>query len=249
VRTILFYLVVMPYSYLCIAVCLLIGLLPYSRPILHWIDRRVWAPGWMRLSGVTVKVTGSVDALDPKQAYVVVANHQGHFDIPATKVALGEHTLLFVTKRSLLYVPLVGLYLWRAGYPLIDRGSKTQSHQMLDRAAQQVRDGTTVLVFPEGTRTTSGEISAFKRGAFVLAIKAQRPIIPVTITGSMAIMHRDSSKVRSGEIHVHIGDEIPTVGLQLEDRGALSERVRQTLLAQYETQRTSQDTQEATPSS
>jgi 1-acyl-sn-glycerol-3-phosphate acyltransferase len=228
----------MPYSYLCIAVCLLIGLFPKTAPILHWIDRCIWAPGWIRLSGVKVRVTGAVDALDPEHAYVVVANHQGHFDIPAAKVALGEHTLLFVTKRSLLFVPLVGLYLWRAGYPLIDRASKSQARDTLDRAAQQVRDGTTILVFPEGTRSGTGEIEAFKRGAFVLAIKAQRPIVPVTITGSMAIMHRDSPSVRTGEIHIHVGDVIPTEGLDLDARSALSDQVREVILTQYERQRT-----------
>ena len=231
----------MPYSYLCIIVCLIIGILPGTRPILHWIDRRIWAPGWLKLSAVSVRVTGNVEALDPEQAYVVVANHQGHFDIPAVKYALLHHTLLFVTKRSMFYVPLVGWYLWRAGYPLIDRTDKNQSHRMLDRAARQVHDGTTVLVFPEGTRTETGEIVEFKRGAFVLALKAQRPIVPVTITGSLAVMARHSGRVRTGEIHVHIGEQISTEGLTLDDRQMLSDRVRGVILDRYEQQRTEKD--------
>jgi 1-acyl-sn-glycerol-3-phosphate acyltransferase len=242
VRTLIFYLVVMPYSFFLISVCLIIGLFPGGTTAMHWIDRVMWARGWIRLTGVTVKTTGAIELLDPSVPYVFTSNHQSNFDIPATKVALRNRILLFVTKRSLLYVPLGGWYLWRAGYPLIDRSNKEKARKTLNRAAEQVRNGTSVLVFPEGTRTSSGEIEDFKRGAFVLAIKAQVPVVPLTISGSMAIMSRHSFGVRRGEIHIHVGSPISTASLSLEDRHLLSDQVKRAISEQYKIQRTSKDT-------
>ena len=101
-RTIVFYTIVIPYSFLCIGLALLAGLIPGGRGAMHWIDRKLWPWGWMRMCGIPVECTGAVHSLAADQAYVFVSNHQWHFDIPATKVALSNRMLFFVTKRSLI---------------------------------------------------------------------------------------------------------------------------------------------------
>ena len=214
---------------------LLIGLVPGSTGWLHWFERRIWAPNWLRLCGVRLKVTGEVDKLDPDRGYVFVSNHQGYFDIPAIKTALGEHSILFVTKRSLLYVPIGGWYLWRSGYPLINRKNRAQSAGVLDAATDALRRGQSMVVFPEGTRTKTGNIGPFKSGAFRMAIAAQAPIVPVTLTGSMAVMGRGLA-VKAGCIHIHIGEPIGTEGTTLEDRTQLGETVKASISKSYEIQ-------------
>ena len=144
-------------------------------------------------------------------------------------------------------MPLGGWYLWRAGYPLIDRSNKENARKTLDKAAKQVSDGASVLVFPEGTRTSTGEIEEFKRGAFVLALKAQVPVVPLTISGSMSVMSRHGFAVRTGEIHIHIGTPISTEGHTLDHRHALSDQVKQAISEQYEIQRTAADRYQKTP--
>ena len=242
IRTVIFYTVVIPYSFICIGLALAVGMVPGGRPVMHWIDRSLWPNGWMRLCGIPVHCTGSTERLVPNKAYVFVSNHQSHFDIPATKVALSDRMLFFVTKRSLIYIPLVGFYLWRSGYPLIDRSRKNQSMKTMQLAARDVREGSSILVYPEGTRTFDGQIGAFKSGAFILAIESQTPIVPITITGSMGVMHRSRSIIKGGSIRVHIGDAIPTTGLTLSDRHMLLDTVRSVILSQYETQRTERGT-------
>lgn len=232
-RTVVFYLTVLPWTALCLLVSLILGLIPGTKPILLSIGQDIWAPVWLKLSGVNVRVSGAVDSLDTQKPYVFVSNHQSYFDIAATMTTI-PHRLRFIAKRELLYVPFLGFYLWRVGAPIVKRGNSKSARRALDAAAQRIREGTSVLVYAEGTRTRTGNVGAFKRGAFVLAIHSQTPVVPVTIKGAFEVFNANSFKMNPGTISVHVGKPITTEGLEHEQRFELGARVRDAIVAQFE---------------
>ena len=117
---------------------------------------------------------------------------------------------------------------------IIDRADHASSVRSLERAAARVRDGTTVVIFPEGTRQPSGKLGEFKSGGFHLALAAQVPILPVSVSGSSRITPPRSLRIESGRIHVRYGEPIPTAGLGLEDRQRLKELTRAAIEAGFE---------------
>ncbi len=207
---------------------------------MRWLDRVVWCGGWCVLSRTRVTLLGDYAQLDSEQAYIFVSNHQSHFDIPATKWAMSDRMIYFVTKRDMLWVPIVGLYLWCAGYPLVDRRRRDKALGVMKKAADAVRNGSSLLVYPEGTRSRDGQIAPFKMGAFVMAIETGVPIVPSTVTGSMDIMHRDSRLVRRGDVTVHVGQAIDTSSYAYADRESLANEVRLLIEKRYEQQSLSQ---------
>ena len=233
-RTVLYYLVVLPWTALCLVVSLILGLFPGTKPILQSIGQDFWAPVWLKLSGVKVRVSGALESLDPQKPYVFVSNHQSYFDIPATLTTI-PHRLRFIAKRELLYIPFVGFYLWRVGAPIVKRGSSKSARRALNAAARRIQEGTSVLVYAEGTRTRTGKIGAFKRGAFVLAIRSKTPVIPITISGAFEVLNVNSYKVNPGTIWIHVGEPITTGGLEHEQRFELGATVQETIQAQFET--------------
>ncbi|MGC6419073.1 MAG: lysophospholipid acyltransferase family protein [Bradymonadia bacterium] len=232
-HTLRFYLLVMPFSYFCVTAGLLFALLPGGRPIMRWFDRVLWSTGWCWLSRTSVELTGHKDALDQNQAYVFVSNHQSHFDIPTTKYVLRERMIHFVTKKSMLWVPITGWYLYFAGYPLIDRRKRHKALGTMQKAAQSIRGGSSLLVYPEGTRSADGAVKPFKLGAFVLAIETQTPIVPITVSGTRAIMPRGSFRVGKGHVKIHIGKAVEVDGFSYEDRDDLAAQVHGLISEQY----------------
>ena len=117
---------------------------------------------------------------------------------------------------------------------IIDRANHERSVRSLERAALRVRNGKTVVIFPEGTRARSGELGEFKSGGFHLALAAQVPILPVSVSGSSRITPPRSLRIESGRIHVRFGEPIPTAGLGLDDRQWLKELARNAIAAGFE---------------
>ncbi len=120
------------------------------------------------------------------------------------------------------------------GHVIIDRSDHASSVRSLERAAARVRNGTTVVIFPEGTRQPSGKLGEFKSGGFHLALAAQVPILPVSVSGSSRITPPHSLRIESGRIQVRYGEPIPTAGLGLEDRQRLKELTRAAIMAGFE---------------
>ncbi|MHB1847141.1 MAG: lysophospholipid acyltransferase family protein, partial [Deltaproteobacteria bacterium] len=148
-----------------------------------WMATNLWAPVILWAGGVTLRAERN-DALDPTQPYVFVGNHQGYFDVPAAFATL-RHRVRFVAKRSLGRVPILGWYLHLAGHILVDRANRQRSVESLRRAAQKIRRGRSILIYPEGTRSDdeTGAIRGFKKGAFMLAIESQVPVVPIAVDG------------------------------------------------------------------
>jgi 1-acyl-sn-glycerol-3-phosphate acyltransferase len=176
------------------------------------------------LAGIRTRVAGR-ERLPPGQAVVFCCNHQSNIDPPILFQAL--HPRLHVLfKRELTRLPLLGKAFQMGGFVPIDRVSREQSMAAIELAAQSLRDGNSFLTFPEGTRSRTGALLPFKRGPFLMALKAQVPVVPVAIQGGTASMRKGSPIVRPTTVSVRIGEPVETRGLDLSDRETLADVVR-----------------------
>lgn len=186
---------------------------------------RIWSRWILASLGIPVDVGGR-ERLDPEATYLFMSNHESTaFDIFALFVAT-EHPLRMVAKRALFFIPIFGWSLWMCGFIPINRRNREQAIRSLRRAADRIRSGTSVLVFPEGTRSRTGELLPFKKGGFVLAIEAGAPIVPIVVKGTREIMPPDSLRVGKGRITVRFGEPVGTAHLRPGDRESLMARVR-----------------------
>ncbi len=168
---------------------------------------RCWSWYILRLGGVGVKIR-QIGRLDRKQAYIFMANHQSNIDIPVLVQALTAFQLRWMAKRELLRVPFFGWALWASKHIIVKRVRSKDVVSAMDSACEKLSRGISVVVFPEGTRSTDGRLLPFKRGGFRLAEKAGVPIVPVTLNGSGALMARGDWRLKPGEVEVVVGDVI-----------------------------------------
>jgi 1-acyl-sn-glycerol-3-phosphate acyltransferase len=192
---------------------------------------RLWVRGILRFCGIRVEAVGA-EEVGPGP-YVFMSNHQSVVDIAALVSTLPV-SFRFVAKRELLWIPIFGWALALSDHVVVDRGNRAKSVESLQRAAERIRRGTNVIIFPEGTRSPTGELQAFKSGGFYLAMDAQVPILPVTVSGSRQITPKRSLRIESGIVKIVYGKPIPTMGLTREDHPWLKEQVRAALVAGYD---------------
>jgi 1-acyl-sn-glycerol-3-phosphate acyltransferase len=147
------------------------------------------------------------------------------FDVAAIVSTLPV-SFRFVAKRELTWIPIFGWALVLGRHVIVDRRNRMRSVESLERAAQQVRGGINVIIFPEGTRSTTGSLGDFKSGGFHLAIRAGVPVFPIAISGSRRIAATKSLRVESGRIRVSYGTPIPTATFTMADRNELKELAR-----------------------
>jgi 1-acyl-sn-glycerol-3-phosphate acyltransferase len=195
---------------------------------------RVWI-GWI-LS--TVRVSTEVEGLENVPTHtpiILMSNHQSLVDIAAIVSTLPRSVRWrFVAKKELVRVPIFGQALVASGHIIIDRGHHAKAVESLRRAAERIRSGTTVIIFPEGTRSSNGHLQPFKSGPFHLALEAQVPIVPVTVSGSQHATPKGTLRVHPGTVKIVYGKPIPTRGLGLDDRRTLRDRVRNAIAAGYD---------------
>ncbi len=177
----------------------------------------------LRLAGVKLDVRG-LRNIPNGRAAVFTPNHQSNCDSPAVVPILPP--LLVMAKKEFFRVPVIGRAMRLRGFIPVDRKNREQSSEAVDRAAESLKAGHSFLVFPEGTRSPDGRLQAFKKGAFVMAIKAQVPVIPISISGASRIMQKGKLAIRSGVVCITIHQPIATDGLTIEDRDRLIEKVR-----------------------
>jgi 1-acyl-sn-glycerol-3-phosphate acyltransferase len=185
---------------------------------------RWWARTICALGGVKVEVDGHLE-LDPAHSYVFMANHLSTIDIWALYVAL-PLPVRMIAKKQLAAIPLFGWAMAAGRFIFIDRHNAVSARRSIERAKERIRSGASVLLFPEGTRSRDGQLQPFKKGGFHLAIDAGAPIVPVALQGTRELMPRGSLRVKPGRVRVIIGEPIPTEGLDVDDRNALLDRVR-----------------------
>ena len=199
---------------------------------LHKIAR-FWGKSILVVSGVKVCVKG-LSNIDLSAPYIYMPNHQSNFDIP---VLLGHLTVQFrwLAKMELFKIPIFGRAMRKAGYISIDRYHRESAIESLKVAANKIKNGVSVLIFPEGTRSRDGKIQPFKKGGFVMAIDSGIPIVPVVITGTRAIMPKGRFRVYPGHVSMVIHKPIDTSTYIRETKEVLMESVRRVICDNFET--------------
>jgi 1-acyl-sn-glycerol-3-phosphate acyltransferase len=193
---------------------------------------QLWGRSILFFSGVRVRVLGT-ENLEPGRSYIYMANHQSNFDIP---VLLGRLPAQFrwLAKAELFKIPIFGRGMQGCGYISIDRSNRKSAFQSLAKAARTIREGTSVLIFPEGTRTGDGHIKDFKKGGFVLAVDAGVPIVPIIIRGTYAIMPRTRFQIRPRPVVMEIHRPIETAQYTRKTKDELMQHVRNAMIGYFE---------------
>ncbi len=222
------------YTIVCGAISIVLGMIFRSGGPSHWLAR-TWS--WLILTtcGVRVSLTG-LENLEKDRHYIFAANHQSIYDIPILFAWL-PFSFRILYKESLNRVPFMGWHLYFCGHISVDRSNPVRARQSLERAAKKIQRGTSVVIFPEGTRNENGSIGRFKQGSFLLAIKSGVPVVPITISESWRIMKKGEVTVHPGTVTVHVERPISVQGLKEESATAvaLAKQVHDIVASNYET--------------
>ena len=196
------------------------------------IIARIWARSILTVSRVPVRVSG-LSNIEPGQSYIYMANHQSNFDIP---VLLGYLPVQFrwLAKAELFKIPVFGRAMLGAGYVKIDRFDQQSAFKSIDEAAQRMKNGVSVMIFPEGTRSRDGNIRPFKKGGFVMAVDSGIPIVPVILKGTRSIMAKSSLQIKRGAVEMQIARPIHTAGYSRETKEDLMGKVRTVICQEFE---------------
>ena len=186
-----------------------------------------WSRQILRAAGTPVDVEGLHRIPDGPVVYA--SNHSSMFDIWALAATL-PGSVRMLAKQELARIPLLGRAMVTAGHVVIDRPHPRRALEAYERAAAVIRSGVSAVVFPEGTRSRTGELLSFKNAPFGLAIAAQVPVVPLYIRNTFEIMPKGGFLLRPRPIQIEVGDPIPTAGMALERRQELRDRVHAAIL-------------------
>ncbi len=181
-------------------------LITFNRQFPLTLARTVFPPVLMWIAGIKLKTIGQ-ENVPKNESVIFVANHCSHLDIGCLCGALPVN-LHFIGKKELMFVPFVGWYMLMAGHIFIDRKSRSKSITSLKKAAIKIKNGKSVAMYPEGTRSKTGELGVFKKGAFHIALDAGVSIVPVHIKGTYNVWPATSNKITPGDVIVRIGKPI-----------------------------------------
>jgi 1-acyl-sn-glycerol-3-phosphate acyltransferase len=194
----------------------------------------VFSGGILKISRVKVNKSG-LENFDHSKPYIFVSNHSSQYDIPVLQYTIpGRMGMIF--KKELAKIPFFGWQLKWGPYVMIDRKDFESALKSIEEAKERIgRFGMSVVVFAEGTRSKTGEVQPFKRGAFYLASRSGYPIIPVSISHSNRIMPKGKFRIKGGKVKVHFDKPIPTNQLiNKKDELELMEKVRSIIIQNIE---------------
>lgn len=189
----------------------------------YWF-MRMWARMVSRSMGLTCSIYGA-DKIVPGTSYILTPNHQGNADILALVTTLPLR-FRWVIKRELLKIPMFGWALGATGAISLNRSDRQQSVRSLKDGVSKLAGGWSVLIYPEGTRTSDGNLQPFKKGAFMMAVQTGIPILPVTCNGAFKVLPKKTIVIRPGHVTLTVGDPIATEGLTEKDLPELMEKTR-----------------------
>lgn len=191
---------------------------------------RAWARWILWASGTPVTCEG-LEHIRADRPQVFVANHVSWYDVYALAAAIPKR-YRFVAKKELARIPIFGTAWQAAGHISVDRSDRASAIQSLDEAGRLLRkDNSSVVIFPEGTRSPTGELLPFKKGAFMLALRTGVDIIPVAVLGTRRIQPKGGWRIRSGRIILRFGEPIPVAQYSEAERDDLIELVRSRIQA------------------
>lgn len=170
---------------------------------------RAWGRAILWVASVRVRILGA-ENVDPNRSYIYMSNHLSLFDIPVLLAHLRVQ-FRWIAKAELFTIPIFGGAMKGAGYVSINRSDRRAAFASLKEASEKIRNGVSVLIFPEGTRSDDGNVKMFKKGGFVMAIDSDAPIMPIVIHGTRHIMRKNSYAIRRGNVTLEILKPIETV--------------------------------------
>ena len=223
VRTAFIILYVLPATAVFAIIAIIVSFFTHSGNPVH-IVARIWSRSILFISGIDVSVQG-LSNIDPSQSYIYMSNHRSNFDIP---VLLGCLPVQFrwLAKAELFKIPIFGRAMTGAGYVKIDRSNRESAFKSIDRVAAKMKDGVSVMIFPEGTRSEDGNVKPFKKGGFVMAVDSGVPIVPVVMRGTRSIMAKGSWRIFPGSVSLSIEKPIITTGYTRDTKDDLIKNVR-----------------------
>jgi 1-acyl-sn-glycerol-3-phosphate acyltransferase len=190
---------------------------------------RGWCNAVLRAAGVREEVHGLENL--PEGTCVLVCNHQSNFDAPFVFARIPKH-IRFVAKQEIYRIPIFGAAVRAMGNIRVERTGSDADHQRIDAAVEQVRTRTSIFFFAEGTRSPDGKLRPFKKGAAILAIDAQVPVVPLAVSGAHEITPKGGLWVHAGRpLILHVGKPIPTAGLTRADRDSLTQQAHDAVAA------------------
>jgi len=193
---------------------------------------RFWARTALAICRVRVRVQG-LENLDLNRSYVYVSNHASMFDIPAILASVPDQ-IRIVYKKELEIIPFFGWGLKWGHYIGIDRGRSSRALKSIEEAIAKIRNGQSLLLYAEGTRTLDGRLQPFKRGAFTIAVRSGVPVVPLTVNGSFRILPKRSIIIQPGDVDVVLGKPIIiTASSSREAERLLMDQVHAAIAANY----------------
>jgi len=195
----------------------------YDRAAKRWARNALWS------AGIPYRVVG-LERVPLGRPLVIASNHQSWFDIFLLAAVL-PGSLRFVAKKELARIPLMGRAMRQAGHVFLDRQNRQQAFGAYEEAAAAIRAGISAVVFPEGTRSRTGNLLPFKKGPFVLAIAARVPLVPVYSAGTFTLMPKGSWRIKPHPIALLFGAPIDTAGMTYDDRERLMMETRRAIEA------------------
>jgi 1-acyl-sn-glycerol-3-phosphate acyltransferase len=192
----------------------------------------IWAKLILFFCRIRVTVNG-LSNIEPAKSYIYMCNHQSNFDI-AVLLAYLPVQFRWLAKAELFKIPIFGRSMRAAGYISIDRFNRPSAFDSIRVAAEKIKEGISVMIFPEGTRSLDGKIRPFKKGGFILAVDAGVPIVPIILHGTRAIMPKGRFWFQPGPVIMDIQKPIATAGYTRESKNELMEQVRTVICQVFE---------------
>jgi 1-acyl-sn-glycerol-3-phosphate acyltransferase len=231
IRTAFIILYVLPATAVLGIIAIIVSFFSRSGDPIHVIAR-IWAKSILFVSSVKVNVKG-LENIEPSKSYIYMSNHRGNFDIP---VLLGCLPIQFrwLAKAELFKIPIFGRAMSAAGYVKIDRSNRVSAFKSIEQVAAKMKNGVSVMIFPEGTRSEDGNVKPFKKGGFVMAVDTGAPIVPIILRGTRSIMTKGSWRINPGDVTLTIEKPIDTTGYTRETKEDLIKTVRRVICEVFE---------------
>jgi 1-acyl-sn-glycerol-3-phosphate acyltransferase len=203
------------WSIIFVFISIVLTLVTFNRKLPLFLFRKLWAPIFTKITFINVSVEKS-SLIDPSKNYIFTSNHQSFMDIPVICQTIGND-FYFILKKELKKAPFIGWFATLTDMVYIDRNRTNQANKSLEEAASKVKNGKSILIFPEGTRTETGQINKFKRGGFTIAKLSEVEIIPISIEGSRLAQPKNSFFINPAKIRIKYGDPISSKEFSQDD--------------------------------
>lgn len=200
-----------------------------NRDKVTFMTARVWARCLVKLSGAKVTVIGA-ENIPKDRAVVFIGNHQGNFDIPLLLGYL-DKPIGFIAKIEILKMPIISTWMKYLYCVFMDRNDIRQSVSAINEGIDKLKNGHSIVIFPEGTRGRGNPTGEFKQGSFKLATKAQVPIVPITMKGTYKLFEANNGRIRPSSVEIIISPAIETKDLTPPEIKELPEKVRDIIIS------------------